>query len=255
MQLHDLPLHPTALYPKEHSLAGQAVRALHVDRSGRARFPILGGAPDDPPPAPTPDPAPTPAPTPDPGPKKNEHGYPDGVRWQDMEPAEQAAYWRHQSQKHEGRYKNLVGDRSYDDVKKDLEQYAEYQRSQQTPAEQQLNERYEQGKQDATSEANTRAARAILRANLRTNLDGDTADEEIEEIIAPIDVKAFIVDGDIDTEKLASFASRFTKAGTANEDPGHPDYGGGRRRQGDQPRGSRGKAEAARRFGKKTTDD
>lgn len=37
------------------------------------------------------------------GPQLNEHGYPDATPVASMEPAEQAAYWKHQSRKHEAR--------------------------------------------------------------------------------------------------------------------------------------------------------
>lgn len=252
MQLHHLPAHPTAVYPDWHSLAGQAVRALHVDRHGHARYPVMGGAPD---PDPDPDPAPDPDPSPDPDPApKNDKGFPDNTRWQDMTDTEQAAYWRHNAQKHEGRYKNLVGDRSYDDVQKDLTEYAEFKKSQLTPAEQQLTERYEQGKQDATSEANTKAAKAIFRANLKSI---GLEDGDVEELVDTIDVTKFVVDGDIDTAKIAGLAGKFTPADKASRDKDRrrPDFGGGRRDQGDRPRGTGGKTEAARRFGKKSTDD
>lgn len=188
--------------------------------------------------------------------KGRDLGFPKDTRVADMTDGQQAAYWRHQSQKHEGRYRHLTGDRSFDDVRKDLEDLAEIKKSQQTPAEQQLTERYEQGKKDAANEANTKAATAILRANLTSQgFEGD----ELTDLLDFIDVSKFVIDGEVDTDKVAAAAKRFTKAGTANEDEKRPggrrrDFGGGNRNNGRPASGAAGRSALERRHGVKSTN-
>ena len=182
--------------------------------------------------------------------KGKDLGFPANTPVAEMTAEQQAAYYRHQQQKWQGRFKNLVGDRSFDEAKADLEAFAEYKKSQQTPAEQQLEQRYAQGKADAIAEANTRAATAILRATLASQ---ELPQDEIDGIVEPLDLtKFFTEDGsDVDIDKLTTYGKRFSPAGKAQE---RRDYGGGRRpeRPGGAEPGGRGKAEAQRRFHKKT---
>lgn len=241
----DLPVHPTMRHP----LTGEPLRAIYVRRDGRAQYPIMGGAPDD-------------------GGGGDDQGdqgeggaggdagagekpgrdlgFPPNTRVAEMTPEQQAAYWRHQSQKHEGRYKTLAGDRTFDDVRKDLDELAELRRAQQTPAEQALTEAREAGKAEARRESSEKAATAIFRAQLMAQ---EHAEDDIDELVANLAVANFIGDdGDVDTTKLANFAKRFIKADTANDR--RRDFGGGPRREGAPERGSAGKAEAQRRFKK-----
>lgn len=177
--------------------------------------------------------------------KGNDLGFPANTPVAEMNGEQQAAYYRHQQQKWEGRFKNLVGDRSFDEAKADLEAYAEYKKSQQTPAEQQLEQRYAQGKADATAEANTKAAKAILSATLAAQ---ELPQAEIDGIVEPLDLtKFFTEDGDVDIDKLSAYGKRFAPAGKARD---RRDYGGGRRQERSGGRaGASGAAEAEKRFG------
>lgn len=179
--------------------------------------------------------------------KSNDLGFPANTPVAEMSAEQQAAYYRHQQQKWQGRFKNLVGDRSFDEAKADLDAYAEYKKSQQTPAEQQLEQRYAQGRADANAEANTKAATAILRATLAAQ---DLPQDEIDGIVEPLDLtKFFTEDGsDVDVDKLTAYGKRFAPAGKAKE---RRDFGAGHRaerRDGKAQRGAAGKAEAQRRF-------
>ena len=254
-----LPVHPT----KRHPLTGEPIQALFVRSNGHICWPIMGGAPaggegdnggsgggegagegngggdtgsgssgtgnatDE---------------------KGKDLGYPANTPVAEMTAEQQAAYWRNQSQKHEGRYKNLVGDRSFDDVRADLDAYAEHQRSQQTPAEQAITAAREAGRAEAIAEANSKAATAIFRASLQAQ---GHSEDDVDQLVANFAVTNFVKDGDVDTDALATFAKRFTPAGTAEER--RRDFGGGHRREGGgKQRGAGGKAEAERRFNKTT---
>ncbi|NUO57320.1 MAG: hypothetical protein HOV78_11690 [Hamadaea sp.] len=252
-----LPIHPT----KRHPLTGEPLRALWVRPDGRVCWPMMGGAPDG-------DDDGGSGGSGDSGDgsnggaggngssgsgtgnavddKGNDLGYPANTRVAEMTDAQAAAYWRHQSQKHEGRYKNLTGDRSFDDVRKDLDDIAEIRKQQQTPAEQAIEAAREEGRTSAINEANNKAATAIFRASLKAQ---GHSEDDINDLVDNFNVANFVKDGDVDTDKLATFAQRFTPAGTAKK----RDFGGGDRGSGRGTTGSAGQAALERRHGVKTT--
>lgn len=256
--LNTLPVHPT----KRHPHTGAPLRAIFVRRDGRVFWPVIGASEDD-------------------GggdgsgsgsgdraggnsgggagsgsgrdqatdAQGNTLGYPKDTPTAEMTDKEQAAYWKHNSRKHEGRFKDFIGDRTPEQVKADLDAYAELQKSQQTPAEQALAAAREEGKSEAISTERNKAATAIFRGALEAGgLDGD----DLDELVANFNVAGYITDDGVDTKKITNFAKRFaTQPGKG--DRRDPDFGGGRRREqhGSESRGSAGKAEAARRFPKK----
>lgn len=202
-------------------------------------------------PAPTPNPTPTPTPTPAPDPKPDDKGFPENTPVAQMTDAQRAAYWQHQSQKHEGRYKNLTGDRSFDDTKAALDEYARIQREQQTPAEQALADAREAGKKEGLASAHQLSAKTIFEGALRAN---GVTEADVTELVKSLNVGAYVGDNGVDVSGLTTFAQRF-KPGTGTSTPGTPinrDFGGGARPDGNQPRGAAGKAEAEKRFGKKS---
>lgn len=247
--VRDMPIHPSMRHP----LTGQPLQAVYVDRHGRARYPMIGAS-QDPNPAPDPEPAPAPpAPTPSPSPL----GFPENTPVAEMTADEKAAYDRHQREQNRQRareWRSVTGDRTPEQLRQDLEDLEAYRQAEKTPAQQAIDEAERRGREAAITESTTKAAKAILRATLQTQgIEDSDDDEELTDLVESIDVTRFIVDGDIDTDKLSRFAKRFNKADTA-ETPRTRDFGGGRRREGDKPRGAGGKAEAARRFKKSTTE-
>lgn len=261
-----LPVHPT----RRHPLTGEPIRALWVTPNGRVCWPIMGGAPDG-------------------GDGGGEGGsgnggtggsggdgggaggagggsstgnavdangkdlgYPADTRVAEMTAEQQANYFRHQKDKWEGRFRNIAGDKSFDDIRADLDELAEIRKSQQTPAEQAINEAREQGKAEARADAASKAATAIFRASLEAQ---EHDEKDIDELVENFNVANFIKDGDVDTGKLAAFAKRFAPADTASTRRTR-DYGGGNRggdAGGDAT--SAGKSEAQRRFKKDTKTD
>ncbi|MCM0622503.1 hypothetical protein [Nocardioides bruguierae] len=231
-----LPVHHTARDPR----TGELLQALWVSPSGRVFWPLLGASPDDP--------------SNDDGAsgaddskgggssdqggdqggggtgddKSQDLGYPRGTPVVEMTEKQQAAYWRHQSQKHEGRYKSLTGDRSFDDVRKDLSELAEIRRAQMTPSEQAIAEAREQGKAEALALAGNEAATAIFIAQLTLQGHSEDAAKALAE---NFNVTNFVKDGRVDTDSLAAFAKRFDRAATADEDDKDKrrDFGGGKR--------------------------
>lgn len=261
----------TELAIKHHPQTGEVIRPLWIRPDGRMMWPIMGGAPDD---------------GGDGGAgggaggdggqgggtggsgtgtggggagstanatdgQGNDLGYPKDTPVAEMTAAQQAAYWKHNSRRHEGRFKDIVGDKTPEQIKADLAELAELKKQQLTPAEQALTDQYEKGKAEGISAERRQAATAIFRGALEAN--GITGDD-LTELSSTFNVDAFIGDNGVDTTKIANFAKRFAPAGTGGTQR-QRDFGAGRRQQGTPERGAGGKAEAARRFGKKTTTD
>jgi hypothetical protein len=262
--LNTLPVHPT----KRHPHTGQPLRAIFVRRDGRVFWPIIGASPDD---------ASNGGGAGGDGgatggdngggdgggnngsggsgrtnatdAQGNDLGYPKDTPTAEMTDKEQAAYFKHNSRKHEGRLKSLIGDRTPEQVKADLEAYAQLQKEQQTPAEQALAAARDEGKKEAIASERNKAATAIFRGALEAGgIEGD----DLDELVSNFNVSTYITDDGVDTTKITNFAKRFsTEPGKGKRDP---DFGGGKRRQHQNTdRGSAGKAEAQKRFGKKTT--
>ena len=175
-------------------------------------------------------------------------GYPKDTPLESMKDGEQAAYWRHQSQKHEGRYRNLVGDRSFDETRSALEEHQRLVREQQTPAEQALNDKFEAGKKAGKAESNTAAATAIFEGTLRA---AEVPDADIAELTSSLNLARFVTDEGIDTSGITTFAARF-KPGTGTQQRPR-DFGAGTRDSSSSSRGAAGKAALERRHGKSTS--
>lgn len=265
-----LPVHPT----KRHPLTGEPLRAVYVTRRGRVMWPIIGAAPDEPPAggqgggqggntgggdgggqgggdqggtggqggSGSQSRNATDA-------QGNDLGFPANTPIAEMTDKEQAAYWRNTSRKHEGNWKTIAGDRPLDEVRKDLDELGEIRKSQQTPADQALSERYDQGKADGLTAARTETATTLLRGSLEA---AGVPEAELEELLPTINVATFIGDNGVDTTKIQNFAKRFTPAGRDGQQDRRRDFGGGQRREGQQRRGDRGRTEAQRRYPKTT---
>lgn len=258
---HRMPTHPTKVHPH----TGKPLRAIYVRRDGRVFWPIIGAAPDEP----TPEEkaaAEKAAADKAAADKKaaddkaaaekaaggnavdgegKDLGYPKDTPWTDMNDKQQAAYWRHNSRKHENQNKQLLGDRTPEQVKKDLEELAELKKAQQTPAEQALTAAREEGKAEALKTERTNTATAIFRSTLETaGIKGD----DLEEFVDAFNPAKFIGDSGVETTKITNFAKKLTP-GKGNNGGSGPDYGGGRGggTGGGGARGSAGKAEAERR--------
>lgn len=267
----------TDLAIKHHPLTGALIRPLWVRPDGRICWPMMGGAPDD-------------GTGGDGGqggaggtgaggagagaggsgaggsgdgaggPKGGKGGAGDGgdlgfprdTPLAEMTEKQVAAYWRHYARTHEDRFKDLVGDRTPEQIKADMAELAEIRKQQQTPAERQLTEQFDKGKAEGVRSGRTEAATAIFRGALEA---GGIEGQDLDDMVAGFNVAAFVNDDGIDTAKITNFAKRFAP-GTGTEGSGRErQWGAGRRQSGEPARGSGGKAEAERRFGKKTTTD
>lgn len=248
-----LPLHETAVHPH----TGQRLRALYIDRHGRARYPIMGASPDDPadPPAdpaktdPPADPPGDPAKTDPPADPPADLGFPKDTPVAQMKPLEQAAYWQHQARKHEDRNKEwqkTLGGKTAAEVAAERQELATLRTEKMSDSEKAVNEAKLTGRREASL-----ALAPQMFAVALSHVDEDRRKVLIENT----DLSRVInEDGSIDTDKVKSIAEALAPAGTDGErTPRIRDFGGGDRRT-DKTSGVAAGREAYReRRGKKST--
>jgi hypothetical protein len=243
----NLPLHPSMRHP----LTGEPVRALHVDKHGRARYPYMGG--DD-----TVDPvdadkdksgdgdkdAGGDADKDESGDAAKDLGFPKDTPVAEMKPAEQAAYHRYHGRKHEDRNKEwqkTVGGKTPEQVAADLRELDELRKSKMTDGEKAI--------ADAKTEG-ARAASLTLAPQLFDVALAHVDEDRRKVLIDSIDPARVIKeDGTIDTGKVTSIAHALAPAkGGTDEDP---DYGNGRRTRRGNSGVSAGRAAYEAQSGKK----
>jgi hypothetical protein len=231
----NLPLHPSMRHP----LTGEPVRALYVDKHGRARYPIMGGAPDDDPDddkdkGDDEDKGDDPDADKDKGgddrPKKGDVGYfPADTPRAQMSVAEQLAYDAFHGRKHEQRNKDwrtAVGGKTPEQVAADLAEFEKLKQAQMSDGEKAI----DQAKRDGARQASLTLAPQLFDVALR-HVNEDRRKVLIDSIDPARVIKE---DGTIDTDKVTSIAHALAPVtGGSDEDP---DYGNGKRHR----RGSSG---------------
>lgn len=255
----DLPLHPS----KRHPLTGEPLRAVWVRPDGRVMWPMMGGAPDDPPaptppapgptpPAPTP-PAPTPpAPTP-PAPKPPEDpGFPKDTPVAEMSDKQQAAYYKHQSRKHEERateYRSAADGKTAAEIKAERDELAKLRTEKLTDSEKAVEAAKEEGRQQAAKEFAPKMAKLAFETAL-AHVDEDRR----KVIVENIDLSRVITDtGDIDADKVTTIANTLAPTGKDGSTRSH-DFGAGRRTPPAPGTGvSAGRSRYEERHGKKSS--
>lgn len=191
--------------------------------AGRPVFPIAGGSDDPPKNDPPADDPPHDDPPKDDPPK----GYPDNTKVEDMQPAEQAAYWRDQARKHEGRNRDILkvtGGKYGDDLKAILDERETLIHEKRTDGEKAVEDAKNETRAEVRQEFGSKLAAAEFRAAL-AHVDGERRDQ----IIEGINLSAYLTDdGDVDTAKVQSYAATIAPAdkGTGS---GSTDFGAGRR--------------------------
>ncbi len=176
--------------------------------------------PDEPNPdeKPKPDPDAKPDAKPEP-PAAADKGYPDHTPVVEMTDGQQAAYWRAQSRKHEGRAKARE---DYDDVKAKAARLDAIEAANATEQEKAAKAAREEGKAEGYREATPRIVRAEFRAAAAGRIESD----RLAAILEPLDLGKFLDDsGDVDTDKVSSFVDGIAP----DRGNGFPDLGQGRR--------------------------
>lgn len=155
-------------------------------------------------------------------PDVNEHGFPDKTPVKDMSDAQQAAYWRHQSRKHEDRVKSM-GD--YDTLKAERDDLkAKHQTADEKALEAAKKEALEAG---AASER-AKIAPRLVAAEFKSANAGRIPADRLSAILDGLDPTKFLTsDGEVDADKVQQYVDGIAPA----DGKKWPDMGQGRRQQ------------------------
>jgi hypothetical protein len=168
-----------------------------------------------------------------------DRGYPLATPVSDMSAAQQAAYWKAQSRKHEERAKER-GD--YDDVKTKADQYDALLKSTQTDQERAVETAKKEAEEQARADERAKNLPRLVDAEIRIAAAGRIDAERLKAAIEPLDRSKFLTDkGEIDEEKVTSFVA--TLAPSSDEGKGgktFPNLGQGRRTEAAKASVSRG---------------
>jgi DNA-binding helix-hairpin-helix protein with protein kinase domain len=171
-----------------------------------------------------PDPAPAP---PDAPPAEPATGFPADTPVAEMTTEQQAAYWKHQSRKHEERARSRE---DYDAVKAkaaELDKIREQQMSEQEKAVNKAREEaLAEGKRQAMTDLSTKYTRAMLETALTTR--GRTQ-EQVETLLRHVNFESYVANGEPDTDAIAAYADSIAGPVTGGGQGRGPDHGQGNR--------------------------
>jgi alanyl-tRNA synthetase len=175
-----------------------------------------------------PDPAPAP-PAPSAPPAEPVTGFPPDTPVAEMTVDQQAAYWKHQSRKHEERARSRE---DYDAVKAkaaELDKIREQQMSEQEKAVNKAREEaLAEGKRQAMTDLSTKYTRAMLETALTTR--GRTQ-EQVETLLRHVNFESYVANGEPDTDAIAAYADSIAGPVTGGGQGRGPDHGQGARGQ------------------------
>jgi DNA-binding helix-hairpin-helix protein with protein kinase domain len=181
-------------------------------------------------------PAPAPAPPAPPAlPVEPATGFPADTPVAEMTVDQQAAYWKHQSRKHEERARSRE---DYDAVKAKAAELDKIREQQMSETEKAVNKAREEalaeGKRQAMTDLSTKYTRAMLETALTTR--GRTP-EQVETLLRHVNFESYVANGEPDTDAIAAYADSIAGPVTGGGQVRGPDHGQGNRGQQGKARG------------------
>jgi hypothetical protein len=225
------------------TLPSRYFRPVGFRKDGRPIFPIAGGSepPNQPPADPPTDPPADPPKDQKPVEATDEHGvglgFPKETPVDKMTDAEAKMYWRNQA-----KVANKRVPANLDQMQRDAQAWAEYQKTQKPPEQQQIEAAAEQARAEGRREAAKDSAEALLRVTLQQRGKDVT---EVDAIVDPIDFTRFLSqDGKLDTDRVTAFVDKLAPAQSTGGGNG---IGQGRFDRHETSRAEAGRTEAQRR--------
>lgn len=214
----NLPLHPSKLHP----ITGEPLRAIYVDKAGRARYPIMGGAEGDDEAAKAAaaeaaakkaaDEAAAKKAAEEKAEAEKNKGFPADTPVAEMTPAQQAAYWQDKARKHEQRateYRSAAGGKTADEIKKELEAAETLRREKLDDHQRAVEDARREAREHTANEYGPRAVKLAFNLALR-----DMPESDRTEFIDELDLSKFLTDsGDVDTDKVLKRVEKIAPAG------------------------------------------
>lgn len=161
-------------------------------------------------------------------------GFPADTRPDDMEPDQRAAYFQHQAKKHENRNKDwraALGGKLPDEVKAELDELEKLRAQGRTEQENAVEDAKKTALAEAAAQYGSRLVAAEFKAALAhlvtTDQQGQADTKRRDDIIAGLNLTSYLTSsGDVDTDKVTSYAATIAPAGKGTGD--QQDIGGGR---------------------------
>lgn len=200
----------------QHAARPSDLPILGHSRSGRPIYLIAGGSeppaeppvgqappPTNPPaPAAAPPPAPVPGPPAPKPPETRPEGFPADTPVADMTPEQQAAYWKAQSRKHEGRVKEY-GSLTPDQVKALQKDEEQRRQAALTEQERKVEEAVQAATEKAKAEERALLAPQLVTAEFKAAAAGRLTKQQLAAITEDVDPKKYLTDtGEVDTAKV-----------------------------------------------------
>lgn len=181
----------------------QAQRFLDARRAKHLDFRMeADGANENEPPSEQEQQAPAP-PKPSDVPRQNgPNGYPENTPVSKMTPEQREAYDADKKRRNQV-WRDATGGRTPDELKADLDELADLRRSLETEVEQQIREAREDERAKTVAEMNNSVSTMMLRSTL--SLRGKEP-EQIDQILSTTNLDAFVIDGEVDEQKLSAYA-------------------------------------------------
>lgn len=169
--------------------------------------------------------------------------FPANTPVKDMTVEQQAAYWKHQSRKHEDRARSVPQD--YDAIKAERD---ELKARTQTDAEKAIEDARREARDQALAEANKTTLPRLVQAEFKAAAAGRIPADRLATLLEPLDLTKFLTaDGsEVDTDKVTQYVAGI--APTTKEWPG---MGQGRREHSKASGVSAGKSLYEERHAKK----
>jgi hypothetical protein len=174
--------------------------------------------------------------------QQEQPAFPANTPVKDMEPAQQAAYYKHQARKHEDRVK-AYGDITPEKLAELTRERDELRQANQSESERAIEEAKEAGRAEV---------RQLLAAErVRTALASALAGRSVEpDALLDLDRSVFVKGDKADTDAIKAWVKEHSTESKPGKGSGHVP-GQGNRDQSTPVAGDQGRAEAARRFAPK----
>lgn len=158
--------------------------------------------------------------------QQTDQGFPSGTSLELMTAAQQAAYWKHNSRKHEDRVKGL--DNLTPEQLKELREKAQKHDALEHELKSDKDKAVDDAKTSTRAEADAEYQPKLVRAEFKAAAAGRLTVERLTTILEPLDLSKFLTSGgDVDTDKVKTYVDGIAPArGSTSSGPVLTRHGG-----------------------------
>lgn len=143
-------------------------------------------------------------------------GFPDNTKVEDMTEAEQVAYWKHHSRKHEQALKDLG---NIEELKQKAADWDDYQKNRDKDQEE-LDTQLKAARTEGRKEALRETALDRVKETFKTRIGERRTEEEIDDFLEDIDLAKFVTDDHkVDTDRITKKVELFAPGAESKQTP------------------------------------